>query len=343
MLNERSRVILFWFTIGMIILVAVVAVITILRACGGPVSTEPPLAIRPAETSLCTGEQSTFTVEDDTEVTWDTTAGTISESGLLTAGNEPGDYTVTANQRGSRRMAQAIVHVVACTPTPTPAPSPTPTSLPTATPTPQPTPLPPADPQGDVSAYEGGAPVEGSLPGVDIRAASVSADLRFDLESTAGAPAELAGWATEGEVLFWIELYVPVPTPAAYTDWLFALDLDGDTATGRPAGSARINPDLGDEAIVGVLYEPTSGEYAPYFLVWDTAQGSWVDGPGVVRFYMDESRSRLGLALPLDILTQSVVQTTGVTPAPGAVKGRAAVLSYVGEQAVIDFYPDRPD
>jgi hypothetical protein len=343
MLNERARVILFWFTIGMITLVGVVAVITILRACGGPVSQEPPLAISPAEINLCTGEQNPFTIEDNVEVTWDTTGGTISESGLLSASNEPGDYTVTASQRGSRRVAQATVHVVACTPTPTPAPSPTPTPIPTATPTPEPPPLTPADPQGDVSGYEGGTPVEGAHAGVDIRAASPSADLRLDLQSTTGAPAELAGWPTEGEVLLWIELYEPIPTPPAYTDWLFALDLDGNTATGRPAGSVRINPDLGDEAVVGVIYEPTSGEYAPYFLVWDAAQGSWIDGPEVVRFYMDESRRLIGLALPLEILTQSVVQATGVTPAPEAAKGRAAVLSYVGEQAVIDFYPDRPD
>jgi hypothetical protein len=38
-----------------------------------------------------------------------------------------------------------------------------------------------------------------------------------------------------------------------------------------------------------------------------------------------------------------VAQITDVTLVPEAVKGRAAVLSYAGEQAVIDFYPDRPE
>jgi hypothetical protein len=164
----------------------------------------------------------------------------------------------------------------------------------------------------------------------------------MSLGPTAGAPEELAGWAAEGEALLWIKLHGPVPDPPPYTDWLFVLDLDGDTATGRPAGAARINPDLGDEAVVGVLYNPADGDYAPYFLVWDRAQNAWVDGPEEVRFTLDESRTVLGLAVPLDLLTQTVAQTTGVAFSPEAVKGRAAVLSFVGEQTVVDFYPDRP-
>ena len=344
MLNDRARVILFWFTIGMLVVVAVVAVITILRACGGSVSMEPPPSISPAEVTLCTGEQSQFTLEGDVEATWDTTGGTISESGVFTADDTPGNYIVTAMQSGSRQAAEALVHVEACTPTPTPAPTPipSPSPIPSATPTPEPTPLPPADSQGDVAAYEGGTPIEGAPTSVDIRAASIDAELRMDLQSSAGVPEELAGWATEGDAVFWIELYGPLPDPPAYTDWLFALDMDGNTATGRPAGSVRINPDLGDEAVVGVLYDPASGAYAPYFLVWDTAQGAWTDGPEVVRFYLSESRTLIGLALPLETLTQSVAQTTGVTPVLEAIRGRAAVLSYVEQQAVIDFYPERP-
>jgi len=344
MLNDRARVILFWFTIGMIGLVALVALVTILRACGGSVSMEPPLTISPVQVELCTGEQRQFVVEEGIEAEWNASGGTVDESGLFTASNTPGDYTVTAVQRGSRRAAEASVHVVACTPTPTPVPSPTPSPspIPTATPTPEPTSLPPADPQGDVETYEGGVPAAGAPAGVDIRAVSAGTDLRVDLQSTAGAPVELADWVAEGEVLLWIELYEPVPDPPLYSDWLFVLDLDGNTATGRPVGSVRINPDLGDEAVVGALYEPAQAAYAPYFLVWDAAQGNWVDGPDVVRFYLSESRTLVGLALPLDVLTQSVAQAAGVTPVFEAVKGRAAVLSYAGEQAVIDFYPDRP-
>ena len=62
MLDDKSRVILFWFTIGMIVVVVIVALFTLLRACGGPVE-EPPITINPAEISLCQGEQRQFTVE----------------------------------------------------------------------------------------------------------------------------------------------------------------------------------------------------------------------------------------------------------------------------------------
>ncbi|MBL7063655.1 MAG: hypothetical protein ISS49_05520 [Anaerolineae bacterium] len=347
MLNDKVRVILFWFTIGMIMLVAVVAVITILRSCGGgatPALEETPLAVSPAEVTVCTDEQHQFTAEG--QVTWEATGGTISASGLFIAGDGPGDYTITATRSDARQAAQAVVHVVACTPTPTstPVPSPTPTAPPTATPTPEPTAPPPADAQGDVGAYETGAPVEAPPAGVDIRTASVGPDLRIVLQPIEGAPAELAAWAAEDEVLLWITLYEPVPDPPeVYTEWLFALDLDGDVETGRPVGEARINPDLGTEAAVGVSYDVGSGEYVPYLLVWDPAQEGWADGPDVVRFYLDEARTLIGLALPLETLTQTVAQVTGVTLMAEAVQGRAAALSYAGEQVVIDFYPDRPE
>jgi hypothetical protein len=352
MLDDKSRVTLFWFTIGMVVVVVIVALFTLLRACGGSLQGESPLAVSPAEISLCTGDQHQFTVEgideDGVEVSWRANGGTISKSGPFTAdftADEPGDYVITVIRQNPRHVADATIHVSACTPTPTPSPTPiptlTPTPSPTATPTPEPTPS-LNDPRGDVGAYENGAPVEGVPAGVDVRAASVGADLRVNLQSAAGVPEELAGWAAEGDVLVWITLYDPIPSPPAYGDWLFVLDMDGDVATGRPAGSARINPDLGDEAVLGVLYDPASAEYAPYFLVWDPAQGGWVDGPEGMRFTLGQSRTVIGFALPLETLTTAVTQTTGVTPVLGAVKGRAAALSVSGEQTVVDFYPDRP-
>lgn len=342
-MNDRARMILFWFTIGMLVLVAVVAVITILRACGGPIETEPPLVISPSEANLCPGEQHQFTVEGDTGVTWETTGGTISTGGLFTAGDTPGDHIITATRSDSRQVAEVSVHIVACTPTPTPVPSPTPVPTPTATPTPEPITPPSADPQGDVSTYESGDAVEAIPAGVDIRAASAGPDLRVVLQPAEGIPVGLADWATESEVLLWIALHEPIPDPPeVYTEWLFALDLDGDTTTGRPVDSARINPDLGAEAAIGFYYDPAGEEYGSYFLVWDPAQGDWAEGPEVIRFHVDESRTLIGLALPLEMLAQTVAQITNVTLVPEAVMGRAAVLSYAGEQAVIDFYPDRP-
>jgi hypothetical protein len=203
--------------------------------------------------------------------------------------------------------------------------------------------IPAADSRADVVSYEGLVPVEGVPDGVDIRAASVDADLRVALQTTGGVPAELSGWA-EGEVVLWIALYDPIPDPpAVYTEWVFALDLDGDIGTGRPPGSLRINPDIGVEVAVGVYYDPDSGGYELYSLVWDPAQGGWADGPGGMHFVLSESRTLVGLALPLEALTQSAAQVTGVTVVPGAARGRAAAVATVEGKRIIDFYPDRPD
>ena len=354
MLDDKSRVILFWFSVGMIVVVVIVALISLLQAWGRGAAEESPLTISPDEIRLCLGESHQFTVEgiveDDAEVDWRATGGTISASGRFTAdftaSDGPDDYVITVIRSNPRQIADAVVHVAACTPTPVASPTPIPTLTPIPSPSPTPTPEPtpsPTDSRGDVGAYENGVPVEGVPPGVDIRSASVGTDLRVDLGSTAGVPEELIGWLAEGEVLLWIVLYEPVPDPPVYTDWLFALDMDGDIATGRPVGAARVNPDLGDEAVIGALYDPTIAEYSPYFLVWDPAQGSWVDGPEGMRFYIGESRTVVGFALPLGTLTQAVAETTGVTFVPEAAKGRAAVLSFAGEQTVVDFYPDRPE
>jgi hypothetical protein len=229
------------------------------------------------------------------------------------------------------------------TPTPTPIDSPTPTSSPTPTEIPTPTSVPSADPPADVVSYDGLAPVESVPAGVDIRAASASADLRVTLQTAGGAPAELSGWA-EGEALMWIALYDPIPDPpTVYTEWVFVLDLDGDATTGRPVGSVRINPDLGIEVAVGVYYDPAGEGYSHYSLVWDPAQGSWADGPEGIHYLLSDSRTLVGLALPLEALTESAERVTGVTTVPGAVRGRAAALAVVEGLRIVDFYPDRPD
>jgi hypothetical protein len=230
------------------------------------------------------------------------------------------------------------------TETPTIPPTETPTLEPTPEPTSTPTPTPPPDPQGDVGVYGSGEPVEDPPAGLDIRAASPDSDLRVALQPGEGAPSELAEWVAEGEILLWIALHEPIPDPPTqYTEWLFALDLDGDLETGRPPGVARINPDLGMEAAIGVYYNPSSEGYMAYLLVWDPEQGGLTPQVGSVRFTLDESRTLLGLAMPLETLTQTVAQIADVTVAPEAVKGRAAALSDVAGLRVIDFYPDRPD
>lgn len=357
MLSDRGRALLFWFTVSMILLVAAVAVIAILRACNSVISPrEPTPAISPSEITLCPGEQHQFGVEGDVEVTWEATGGEISAGGVFIASDTVGDYTITALGRNSREAATASVHIVACTaesalpaPTSTPTTTATPTLAPPPVSIPTPTSAPgtagfsPTDPQDDVGTYDTGDPVASPPAGIDIRTASVGAGLRVALQPTENVPEELSDWATSDDVLLWLSLYEPIPDPpGGYSDWLFALDVDGDMETGRPAGSARINPDLGTEAAIGVRYDHISGEYVPYFLAWDPTQGNWTEYLDVTRFRLSESRTLIGLALPLETLTQTVAQVTGVTLAPDTVKGRAAALA-TEEQTVIDFYPERPD
>lgn len=344
LLNDRARIILFWFTIGLMLVVAILAATTILRACGGlPTQREPAPTITPPEVSLCPGEEQQFAVDEGVTVTWQATGGTITEEGVFTAGDAPGDYTVTATREGSEQAAGAIVHVIACTPTPTSTPMPTtaPTTAPTGTPAPSATPSTNPDAQGDVGTYETGEAIETIPAGIDIRAASIDPDLGISLQPTENVPAELADWRAEGEAFFWLSLYDAVPDPpAGYMNWLFVLDIDGNSETGRPVGSRRINPDFGDEVAVGVSYNTNTGAYEPYSLVWN--DGGWATGPEV-RYTFGESRTVVGLALSLEDLEGALAQTSGVTPSPEAMKARAGAETYVNDQRVIDFYPNLPE
>lgn len=231
------------------------------------------------------------------------------------------------------------------TPTATPTLAPTPTPAPTNTPTVQPSPTPPpTDAEGDVGTYDTGDPVEEPPAGVDIGVASIAPDMQVVLQPGADVPAAFADWVAEGEALLWIALNEPVPDPPeVYVEWLFVLDMDGNVETGRPAGSARINPDLGMEVALGAFYDAGSGQPGTYLLVWDREQQALVRKAGGLRFTLDDSRTLVGLALPLETLAQTVQDTSGVTMAPDGVKGRAAALARGGAGRVIDFYPDRPE
>ncbi len=348
-LNDRARIILFWITIVLMLGVAVLAAVTILRACGGlPTRSEPQLSITPGEVTLCPGEQQQFAVTGDLEVRWEATGGSITGDGVFTAGDSPGDYAVSATREESGRVAGAVVHIVDCTPTPTATPPPT---LPaTDTPEPEPTPEPttPAavrpDPQGDIGTYETADPVESPPSGVDIAAASIGPDLLISLEPGDDVPEELDGWSEEGEGLLWMSLYDAIPDPPpAYMNWLFVVDADGNMGTGRPVDSARINPDLGDEIAIGVSYDATTETYESYSLVWDTEDGTWAAGPEV-RYTFGESRTVVGLAVSMEGLEEAVAQTEAGSLEPGEAKGRAAAETYlVDETRVIDFYPNLPD
>lgn len=352
-LTDRARGILFWVTISLIALVAIVIMVTLVRAVTRIVSSNRELpTLAPSEVNVCAGKQQQFATTDDGDVTWEATGGTISEDGVFTAGDKSGDYAVTVSRGWLVRESEAIVHVILCTPAPTLMPTAVVTSTPIpATPGPTDTAIPEAtvspagaDARGDVGSYETGAPVADVPPGVDIREASPGSDLRINLQPSLGVPESLAGWPDEDEILLWISLYEPISSPpTAYTDWLFAIDADGDVATGRPAGSARINPDIGDDAVLGVTYDAATGEYDPYLLVWDAAQEQWIVGSEPPRYIIGETGTVIALAMPLETLAQTLSETSDVTLLPDGAMARASVLSYVGEQRVIDFYPDRPE
>lgn len=341
MLSPQLRNILSWITLVVVILVLASGLIVLVRFLTQRGS-RVELQITPAETSLCVGQQVAFIVNPAlTDVEWAATGGgEVSADGLYVAGEMPGDFEVQAvGPHGER--GRAVVHVTACTPTPLPTATLPPP--PTPTPTPQATPIPAVDPLGDVAAFTSGAPVVQWPVAVDIANASVAPDLRVTLQPAQAVPAALAGWAAPGEALLWIMLYEPITSPLeTETEWLFALDLDGNAETGRPVGSGRINPDLGQDAAVGVSFDPVAGAYSTYLLIWDPARGDWKEGPQMVRSTVSADGSLIAMAVPVEVLSQEAAGVTGVTLAPEAVRGRAAAIAYVTPEAVVDFYPDRP-
>jgi hypothetical protein len=343
--RRRGRLILFWFTVTLIVLVAIAAVVTIIRLFRGSPARGGPLTVAPGDPIVCPGQAIGFSVDAD-QVTWSASGGTIDPEGLYVAGGEPGDFVVSALDEETAQSGQTAVHILECTPTP-PLPA-TNTPVPTVAPTPEPTQLleaavPVDDARGDVGAYSTGEAIVGVAGGVDIRTGSMGGDLRAVLQPQSGVPDQLQGWAGPGDALMWVVLYEPVPEqPPSYTDWVFALDLDGNAQTGRPPGQARINPDLGDEVALGLRFDPASGEYTAYALVWSAQDQDWTDGPDQVRYLIGDDRTLVALAVPLQGLVNAVTQGSGVIMVPERVRGRVAVLSYVADQAVIDLYPDAP-
>lgn len=235
-----------------------------------------------------------------------------------------------------------VATTAAPTPTTQPPPTVTPTPAPpTATPTATAIPLPADEAQGDVATYDTGAPVADAPGGFDLRRAGIAQDLAIDLQPGAAIPLDLGACAGEGEALLWMALYAAIPEqPGAFSDWTFALDLDGDPATGRPPGTRRIDVGLGDDAIIGVSYDPGAGAFEPYLLIWQTTAGTWQAGPDIIKVCVDPTRTLLGLAFPLQTLAEQVTQANGVTLNPDAVRGRAAVLTTIGGQRTIDLYPN---
>jgi len=339
-LAKRTRVVLFWFTLLLIAVVAVMAVVSIVRL-RGPMRSEElaPPSLTPSEASLCPGESLQFSVSVEGAI-WEASAGSISHTGLFTAGGTPGDVEVRARIPASGQVGSALIHVLDCRPTPLPMPSPTAIPTVVATATAEPIGL-AEDAQGDVLTYDGTVPSAAIPPGIDIRLASIGPDRRLLLEPVASTPAELTAWVQDGELLLWLVSYEPVPADV-FPYWVFALDTDANPATGRTPGTARINPDMGDEATVNLYYDTALGQYVAELSVWSPAQQDWIATTQPVRYVITESRTAVGLALSLSGLSQEVGRIANVTVQPEEIVARAAVLAYAGEEPVIDFYPDRP-
>jgi hypothetical protein len=225
-------------------------------------------------------------------------------------------------------------------PRPTQTSAPTEAPEPTEPPTPEPTqPAFPPDGQGDAVVYETGDPVDETPAGADVRVASIGDDLGMTLGIPEEVPEGLADLASEGDVLLWLELYEPIPeSPGERLEWIFALDMDDDTATGRPAGQRPINPDLGYEVAIGVTYE--GGTYGTYVLIWQA--GSWAAGPEAT-YLVDETGTLIGLAVPREALVAQVSELSGVDAVPDDVKGRLAALVGTGASRIADFYPELPE
>ena len=211
---------------------------------------------------------------------------------------------------------------------------------PTDVPTPEPTkPAFMPDDQSDAVAYETGDPADETPAGVDVSIASICDDLEVALGLPEEVPDGLSDLAAEDDVLLWLELYEPIPeSPEDKLEWIFVLDMDDDTETGRPAGQRPINPDLGYEVAIGLSYE--DGTYSAYVLIWQA--GSWAAGPQAT-YLVDESGTLIGLAVPRDELVAKVSELSGVDAVPDDVKGRLAALVGTGANRIADFYPELPE
>lgn len=324
MLTPPIRTILTWLTLLVVVIMLLSGLAGALRLLVRPAQRLSALSIAPPEVTLCSGEAVTFATAPLPATRWAATGGTIGADGRYTAGDLPGNYEVQAvGPQGER--GRAYVHIVACTPTPPPSPTPTPTPAPP----PPPTPIPEADPAGDLFVYNTGAAASAPFDGLDIRNGPFTADGHLP---TGNLPSDLAEWAQAGETVLWMAFYTPIPQGMLVrADWLFVLDVDGNSGTGRPPGTRPVNRDLGDEVAVGLYYDPTDGAFHSYLLLWNTARGDFDDG-GAPRYWLSPDRTVIALAVPGDVL-----RARGFVPE--AARGRAATIAYATPDAVADFYP----
>jgi hypothetical protein len=306
---------------------------------------------------------------------WTATGGDIGPEGFYVAPDTPGDYQIIAQHPNSDYRAAATVHVVGTEDAPAePSLSPTesatpvqPTTASTAASTTTPirptqaesTPVPPTtaptrtsspspsiffDDVDDLVSFDTLESVTIAPPGTDIRAACFNGGRQMMRTIPGELASEISDWNTEENLVLWLTFHEPVPTALDMERfWIFALDTDGDTATGRPVGEGIINPDIGVEATIGVHSDPAAGiELAPYIMVWNarlvTLESQTLD----LEARLSAARDALFIRVPAGPLTETIRTLSGVEPNWGQTIGRALATAATSEGTVADFAPERP-
>jgi hypothetical protein len=302
-------------------------------------------------------------------VTWTATGGEIGPEGFYVAPDTPGDYQIIAQHPNSSYRAAATVHVVAAgvtaeplsIPTETTAPiqptamlATTPTVTPTATASSSPTSAPtqtsaPAstlffDAADDLVDFDTLAPIAAAPPGTDIRATCFDGERQLVQAIPKELTGDISDWDMESNVILWITFQEPVPEiPDMERYWIFALDVDGDTATGRPVSEGIINPDIGVEATIGVHSNPAAGiELAPYALIWNGQLGTSETQTLALEARLSTTRDALFVRVPAEPLAETIRTLSEVEPNWDRATGRTLTTATTGEGTVADFAPERP-
>ena len=363
-----------WVIGGFILLaILVIAFLVVNLLLSQGIGLPATFLILPSEVTLYPGEGCQFrAVAGDRlmpGVKWTASDGDIGPEGFYVAPDTPGDYQIIAQHPNSEYRTAVTVHVVAANEAGTEQPpNPTETAIPIqtttvpttastvtpASPTHSPSPAPTQtstsastvflDAAGDLVSFDTLEPVAIAPPGTDIRAACFNSEgqlMRAIPDELAG---EVSDWDTEENLVLWLTFHEPVPTvPDVERYWIFALDVDGNTATGRPVDEGKINPDIGVEVTIGVHSNPAAGiELAPYIMVWNTRLVTSEPLTLELEARLSTARDALFVRVPADLLAEIVRSFSEVEPNWDQTSGRALATATTSEGTVADFAPERP-
>jgi hypothetical protein len=297
-------------------------------------------------------------------VKWTASDGDIGPEGFYVAPDTPGDYQIIAQHPNSEYRTAVTVHVVATEDVITEQPSSTKTAIPVQTtiPTVTPTASTPSSPSpaptqtsasasmvffdavGDLVSFDTLEAVAIAPPGTDIRAACFSSERQLMRTVPEELASEISDWNAEENLVLWLTFHEPVPmVPDMERYWIFALDTDGNTATGRPIDEGKINPDIGVEVTIGVHSNPTAGiELSPYMMIWNTRLATSELVAMELDARLSTTRDALFVRIPEKQLAETIRAVSGVEPNWNQAVGRALATATTNEGTVADFAPERP-